>query len=255
MTQEKEAAVKDNADKITHFQIAILFLSTYVLIALFIQTFFKIPAAIGILFDRLDFIVCIVFLFDVGLRFYKAENKFQFMKWGWIDLISSIPTVGILRWGRFARVFRLLRLLRAFRSARSLITFLFKNRAKGTLLSASLISILILILSSIAVLSFEDDPNSNIKTPGDALWWGIVTITTVGYGDKFPVTTEGRIAAVLLMMAGVGLFGTFTAYVASLFIEPEQKKEENEIGQLRDEIKLLHEKMDKLLENKKDQIL
>ena len=82
-----------------------------------------------------------------------------------------------------------------------------------------------IIFCSIAILQVEDDPNSNIKTAEDAIWWAYVTITTVGYGDKFPVTTEGRVIAELLMTVGVGLFGTFTAYLASWFVR-ETKKEE-----------------------------
>ncbi|WP_338327313.1 potassium channel family protein [Porphyromonas gingivalis] len=65
---------------------------------------------------------------------------------------------------------------------------------------------------------------SNITTAEDAIWWSYVTITTVGYGDKYPVTTEGRIIAMFLMTAGVGLFGTFTAYIASLFVSDNKKK-------------------------------
>jgi voltage-gated potassium channel len=64
----------------------------------------------------------------------------------------------------------------------------------------------------------EKDPNSNIRSAEDAIWWSYVTMTTVGYGDKFPVITEGRIIAAVLMTAGVGLFGTFTANVSSWFV-------------------------------------
>ncbi|WP_306171340.1 potassium channel family protein [Porphyromonas gingivalis] len=79
----------------------------------------------------------------------------------------------------------------------------------------------------IAILQVENAPTSNITTAEDAIWWSYVTITTVGYGDKYPVTTEGRIIAMFLMTAGVGLFGTFTAYIASLFVS-DNKKEETE---------------------------
>lgn len=92
--------------------------------------------------------------------------------------------------------------------------------------AAAIIAVLMIIFSSIAVLQVENDPNSNIKTAEDAIWWAYVTITTVGYGDKFPVTTEGRLIAALLMTVGVGLFGTFTAYLASWFVG-ETKKEAN----------------------------
>ena len=223
-----------------------LVLSVYVIAALSAQTFLDLPVAVQSLLDRIDVLVCVIFLSDVAYRFWKAENKLQFLKWGWIDVISSIPTVDFLRWGRLVRVFRILRILRAFRSTKMLVAFLFRNRARGAFMSAAFISILLLIFSSIALLSFETDPSSNIKTPSDALWWGVATITTVGYGDRYPVTIEGRIVAVVLMIAGVGLFGTFTAYVAALFIEPEQRKEENEIGELRKEIALLREKLESM---------
>ena len=140
------------------------------------------------------------------------------MRWGWIDLVSSIPKVDFLRAGRILRLIRLLRVVRAFRSTRHLVSHIFKNKAQGALTSVSMIAVLIVIFSAIAILQVEDDPNSNIKTAEDAIWWAYVTITTVGYGDKFPVTTEGRIIAAILMTTGVGLFGTFTAFVSSLFV-------------------------------------
>jgi len=76
---------------------------------------------------------------------------------------------------------------------------------------------------TICLWRLTNPPNSNIKTAEDALWWAYVTITTVGYGDRFPVTTEGRLIASLLMTAGVGLFGTFAGYISSLFIQTNQK--------------------------------
>ena len=231
-------------------QIGMLVLSMYVIVALFLQTFFKLPGQVNRLFDNLDFLVCILFLFDVSYRFYKAENKLKFMKWGWIDVISSIPTINFFRWGRLVRIFRILRILRAFKSTKALISYLFKNKARGSIISAFIISMILLIFSSIAMMTCEDSADSNIKTPGDASWWGVTTITTVGYGDKYPVTAEGRIVAVILMVAGAGLFSTFTAYVASMFMEPGPDKKESDIVLLRNEIKLLHEKLDKVLVNK-----
>ena len=140
------------------------------------------------------------------------------MRWGWIDLLSSVPLIGYLRVGRIFRLIKLLRIIRAFKTTNHFVQHVFVNKTKGALTSASVIAILLVIFSSIAILHVETDPNSNIKTAEDAIWWAYVTITTVGYGDRFPVTTEGRIVAAILMTAGVGLFGTFTAYMASLFV-------------------------------------
>jgi voltage-gated potassium channel len=82
-----------------------------------------------------------------------------------------------------------------------------------------ILAFLILIFSSIAILQVENTANGNIKTAEDAIWWAYTTITTVGYGDKYPVTSEGRLIAIFLMTFGVGMFGTMTAYISSLFIK------------------------------------
>lgn len=84
-----------------------------------------------------------------------------------------------------------------------------------------------IIFSSIAILEVEDAPESNIKTAEDAIWWTYTTITTVGYGDKYPVTTEGRLIAMTLMTFGVGLFGTFTAYISSMFVMKTKNTDEH----------------------------
>jgi len=75
-------------------------------------------------------------------------------------------------------------------------------------------------VGSVAVLDVErGNPGGNIKTIGDALWWSLTTMTTVGYGDRFPVTVEGRMVATGLMIAGIALLGVVTAAIASWFVE------------------------------------
>lgn len=210
-------------EKMGFLNILILVLSVYVLLALMFDTFLKLPTEVSKILNTVDNFICVVFLFDFAQRFYKAENKLKFMKWGWIDLVSSIPTLDFMRAGRALRLIRLFRILRAFRSTKHLVHHIFKSRTQGTLTAAAIIAFLMIIFSSIAILQVEDDPNSNIKTAEDAIWWAYVTITTVGYGDKFPVTTEGRVIAALLMTVGVGLFGTFTAFLASWFVDQTKK--------------------------------
>lgn len=214
----------NRTEKLSPLNIIILFLSVYVLIALLIDTIFKLPSEISRLLQIIDVFVCCIFLLDFIIRFYRAEKKLEFMKWGWIDLVSSIPTIDFLRTGRALRLIRLLRIIKAFRSTKNLVNHMFKNKAEGTFTSVGVIALLLVIFSALAILQVEDDPNSNIKTAEDALWWAYVTITTVGYGDRFPVTTEGRLIASLLMTAGVGLFGTFAGYVSSLFLQTNSKQ-------------------------------
>jgi voltage-gated potassium channel len=198
--------------------IMVIVLSIYVLIALLIDTLFTLPSEIFRLLLLIDHSICVFFLIEFSIRFYHAENKLKFMKWGWIDLLASIPTFDFLRAGRALQLIRLLRILRAFRSTRQLLNHVYKNKTQGAFTTVSIIAILMVIFSAVAILQVETAPDSNIKTAEDAIWWAYVTITTVGYGDKFPVTTAGRIIAAGLMTVGVGLFGTFTGFLASWFV-------------------------------------
>ena len=228
MKSSSAEIIQSEGEKLGFLNLLILALSIYVLAALLVDTFFKLPPEVSRILNMADNAICLVFLLDFGIRFRKAESKLKFMQWGWIDLVSSIPTLDFMRAGRTLRLIRLLRILRAFRSTKHLVHHIFKHRTQGTLTAAAIIAVLMIIFSSIAILQLEDNPNSNIKTAEDALWWAYVTITTVGYGDKFPVTTEGRIIAALLMTVGVGLFGTFTAYLASWFVGETKKEVDHE---------------------------
>ncbi len=210
----------DNAKKEINFlNILILVLSLYVLLSLLISTIFHLSDELTILLSYIDNIICVVFLIDFSIRFKNSENKLEFMKWGWIDLVASIPSLDFLRAGRLLRLIRLLRVFRALKSTKLIYEHVNRNKKQSALTSVAIIFFLMVVFSSIAILQFENDVNSNIKTAEDAIWWSYVTITTVGYGDKFPITTEGRIIGAILMTAGVGIFGTFTALVSSWFIE------------------------------------
>ena len=204
------------------FNILILILSFYVLISLLVSVIFELSEELNILLGYIDNFICIVFLVDFWIRFKKADNKLEFMKWGWIDLIASIPFLDFARAGRVIRLIRLLRVFRALKSTKLIYEHITQNKKQSVLTSVALISILMIIFSSIAILQFEKDINSNIKTAEDAIWWSYVTITTVGYGDKYPITTEGRIIGAILMTTGVGIFGTFTALVSSWFIQKNE---------------------------------
>lgn len=204
------------------FNILILILSVYVLVSLLVSVIFNLSEELNILLGYIDNFICIVFLVDFGIRFKEADNKLEFMKWGWIDLIASIPFLDLARAGRVIRLIRLVRVFRALKSTKLIYEHIAQNKKQSVLTSVALISILMIIFSSIAILQFEKDINSNIKTAEDAIWWSYVTITTVGYGDKYPITTEGRIIGAILMTTGVGIFGTFTAIVSSWFIQKNE---------------------------------
>ena len=222
----------ESAERLSTLQVVTLILSVYVLIALFVQSVFSLTPEANAFLDRIDFYICIVFSADFFIRLYRAPSKPAFLKWGWVDLVSSIPMLDMFRVGRVVRIIRIFRILRVFRSTKNLLNYFLRDRKTTSFAAVATISFMLVVFSSIAMLQFETSPDANIKTPVDAFWWAYATITTVGYGDKYPLSIEGRIVAAILMTAGVGLFGTFTGFVASLFVEPELREEEAEIQQL-----------------------
>jgi voltage-gated potassium channel len=195
-------------------------------------------------------LICVVFLVDFVVRFYRAESKLAFLKWGWIDLIASIPNLRILRWGRLVRVLQIIRLLRALRATHKIMSLLLKNKFQNGVASVVLIAFLLVIFSSLGILICErQDPQANIKTGGDAVWWSVTTITTVGYGDKYPVTAEGRVVAMILMISGVGLFGGLSGLVASLFFGSKEKRIVEEENKILNRLERLEQKIDRLKQN------
>jgi len=226
------------------YELFMLGLCVYVLAALATVTFFRLDESVVEILVYVDTGICVIFLADFFGKLAVAKSKLGYLKWGWIDLISSIPMVGPLRWGRLARVVRILRLLRGVKSTKTISEYIVNQRAESAFTAAALVALLTVVFSSIAVLHFEqDNRGANIKHAGDALWWAFVTITTAGYGDKYPVTTGGRIVASIAMTVGVGLFGTFTAFIASWFLTPGEEQQDDELRFIRERLISIEEQI------------
>jgi voltage-gated potassium channel len=167
----------------------------------------------------IDIALTIIFLADFTGRFVSApvKSRYFFKGGGWLDLIGSLPTLRIFRLFRVVRVARLLRRY----GLRNVLRDLVADPAQGGLLLAAFFAILTLEFGCMIVLAVEQNaPGANIRTGVEALWWGIVTITTVGYGDYYPVTNPGRVVGAVTMVIGIGLIGTFTGYLANAFLGP-----------------------------------
>lgn len=164
-------------------------------------------------------LLSMIFLGDFLFRLFTAASKSEyfFRQFGWADLLSSLPfpQVKILRVFRLLRVYRLLHVYGMRRVGRLLVA----DRAGSALLILLLMGILVLEFGSLAMVGIEGgQPGANITTASDGLWFTIVTISTVGYGDLYPVTNPGRLMGSLIIVVGVGIFGTFTGYLANLFL-------------------------------------
>ena len=181
-------------------------------------------------------LICVVFLGDFAMNMRRSSPKRAYFvgRRGWLDLIGSIPTFGIFRFTallRLARLSRLARINRLLRgeNKRELVQDVVTHRGQYAAFITVLAAFLVLTVSSILMLQFESkSPDANIKTGGGSLWWGVVTITTVGYGDEYPVTALGRLTATLVMFAGVGIIGALASILASILVPPPATQEEKD---------------------------
>ncbi len=185
-----------------------------------------------------DNLICVIFLIDFFLNLRGAAKKSDYFikERGWLDLIGSIPSLGLLtNVGRLSGLLRLARLSRLARIARllrgenkkTLVKDILDNRSRYAAFLTILLTILVLTVASVLVLQFESkSPDANITSGGDALWYSIVTITTVGYGDRYPVTAAGRITAAFIMFMGVGIIGALASILASLLVGSSASAEE-----------------------------
>jgi voltage-gated potassium channel len=191
-----------------------------------------------------DNLICVIFLIDFFLNLRGASKKSDYFikERGWLDLLGSIPSLGLLtNAGKFAGLFRLARLSRFARITRllrgenkkTLVKDVLENRSRYAMFITILLTLLVLTVSSVLVLQFESkSPDANINSGGDALWYSIVTITTVGYGDRYPVTTGGRVTAMFIMFMGVGIIGALASILASLLVGGSSPEEEEVPGEV-----------------------
>lgn len=152
--------------------------------------------------------VWVAFALDFAARLYLADERTHYARSHWYDV--ALIVLPVLRPLRLLRLLALARVLS--RTAASSLLGRVSAYVAGTALMA-------VGLGAIAVLDAEQDADgANIHTFGDALWWATTTVTTVGYGDFFPVTTTGRLVAVALMLVGIASIGAITAGVAAWLV-------------------------------------
>lgn len=166
-----------------------------------------------------------IFLGDFFYRLFTTSSKSGYFlrNFGWADLLSSLPFPQL----KILRMFRLWRVIRLFKrfGARHLLNEFVQHRAENALLLVIFLVMCVLEFGAMAVLKAENkSPDANITSASDAIWWAYVTITTVGYGDRYPTTNWGRIVGVLVMTAGVGLFGTLAGFLSGKLLNPPAKK-------------------------------
>lgn len=177
-----------------------------------------------------------MFAVDYAVRLRLASHRATFVRKNWLDLL--VVLLPLLRPLRLLRLVTLLAVLqrKAGGSLRGRVSVYVAGAAVMTMFVASL-----------AILDAERDrAGSNIEGFGDALWWAATTVTTVGYGDQYPVTTAGRFVAAGLMLAGIALIGVVTATLASWLIERVEEIEETARTATEQDVRALSEQIARL---------
>jgi voltage-gated potassium channel len=219
-----------------------LFLSFISLIIISILLFAPVNAEVHQLLIGIDTLICSVFLFQLTLDLARSSNKLDYMKTHWIDFLASLPVIEVFR---YARIFQIFRLIRILKSSKVILHQLKTYRREATLASIFLIMIILITIGSGLMLMIESQhPDANIKDGGDALWWAFVTISTVGYGDHYPVSASGKLLASIIIICGVGMFGMISGLISSVITEPKQNHIDREKEQQR---RLKNQQWDQLI--------
>ena len=214
------------------WQLVVLLASAITVATLALSISIQLPADVESMLRWADTTVCAVFFLDFLLLLHLARDKKRyFFTWGWIDLLSSIPLIPALQLGRLARMLRIFRLFRGLKSAATLLRELTRSRRQTATFAILLLTGMTVTFSSIAILIAEKG-RGQIDTPGKALWWCMETIATVGYGDVAPQTTLGRIVAGITMIMGIAIFGSLTAVITSLVLEPAKEMKDPILAKL-----------------------
>ena len=171
-------------------------------------------------FQTLDWCLWFIFVVDYFVQLYYAEDNLQYIQDHILELIAIIPFDSVFRFlqiGRLARLFRLVKVARIFALSNRFWDTLNKLLHTNSLSKVLMLNVSAVLVAS-GVLSIIEK-----KSFFDALWWSIVTMTTVGYGDIVPTDTVSKIMAILLMLIGICTFGMVASTITRFFTDNERE--------------------------------
>jgi voltage-gated potassium channel len=231
-------------EKFFNYFLSYLVLTDIILITLVL--FLRVSSQVYSIIVYLDLIICIILFSDFIVRFRKCDNKKIFLRNNMLDILGMIPLIFIAP---------------TVSQASSIIFGLFKNELtridtffRETQLDYGIITLLLILITGTVIFYFlEVGVNPHINNFYDALWFVIISMTTVGYGDISPVTAGGRIVAVIIIISGIIFFGFFTASITLYLTKKFEEKEEKKLSEIeRFELEKIILEMKSEMENLKE---
>ncbi|ORO50933.1 ion transporter [Streptococcus sp. 1643] len=204
-------------------------------------------------YNIIDLMIWIVFIVDYLWRFFTSKEKFRFIIDNIFDLLAILPSNAIFTVFRLGRIFRLAKLTKLVKLTRLLriigLSGKLERKASRLLRTNGLLYILyvnvFIVFVGSSIFSVVEE-----KAFSDSLWWAIVTVTTVGYGDIIPASIFGKWLAVLLMLVGIGTIGMLTSSLTNFFVK-DNPDDQIKLDKLQDELitqRLLLEKQSEKIE-------
>jgi voltage-gated potassium channel len=218
------------------FESMIIFLILADVILLTLISFLHVSPEVYLIIVFFDLTVVFILIPEFLYRLWKADNRKKFLKENGIEIIGMVPEILVGHYSGYILYFRLIRIAVLFKKEiRHVYNFLDKTH-----INHGIFAILIILFSGTIIFYIvEHGQNPQMAGMDDALWYMVVTITTVGYGDISAQTNAGRLVGVVIMFAGIGFISFLTATITSIFIKDTEKEE-------MDKIDVLHEKIDSL---------
>ncbi|WOD42293.1 ion transporter [Hwangdonia lutea] len=237
MKKQIKSIVEINDNKLSrYFAFFIQALILLSVVTFSVETIPNLKPQTRVILQSIEWFSVIVFTLEYILRIYVADSKprFVFSFFGIIDLLAILPfylAFGVdlrsLRALRFLRLFRILKLVR-YNRAMNHFTDAIKS-AKEEILLFIFVTLILIYFSAVGIYYFENEAQpQHFSSIFDSLWWAIITLTTVGYGDVYPITVGGKVFTFFILMIGLGIVAIPTGIISSALTKSIDHKEDNQ---------------------------
>lgn len=207
------------------FQLALLTLAPLCLLLLLVNSTNDLPSEVGQVIQLADLTICAVFFFEFWYELYKAPSKIQYLKWGWLDLLASIPMIDSARALWLVRLLRVIRVIRLIRLSYKLSSVIFYYCKHHVLKFVVLTEIILLLCGSLSILALESDVG-NITTAHDAIWWTFNTLVAPDRTTFYPVTIGGKVLSGVLVICRLIGYSLMVGQIVAWFIHIREQEEQ-----------------------------